>query len=359
MVGLLRPESVRNKTVLEGEVDSKNKKNPNDFVLWKSSKPGEPQYDSKWGPGRPGWHIECSVMASEIFGTKLDVHAGGVDLTFPHHENEIAQCQAYFGDSWVSYFFHTGHLKISGLKMSKSLKNFFTIEEVLEKFSSEVIRMLFLQHSWDTDMNYDEEQLNKAKVMMDKFTTFISTVESILNQRKFKNFKEDKNRSNGILNEIESLHVVDYERKILSENDKKAMNFIGKSKNNIDDFLSNNINTTSTIEELSTIVSMLNPNLYEHHNDVLRYSLGFIKRFLTLFGLMNESKNSDKEEDVEKNLAMILNSFRNEVRNGIKSKNSPVEMYKICDKLREDVGLLGYVIEDKGESVIRKVAKEQ
>lgn len=100
-----------------------------DFALWKASKPGEPAWPSPWGPGRPGWHLECSVMASAVLGDKLDIHSGGVDLAFPHHDNEMAQSEAHHGHGpWVNYFLHTGHLHIEGLKMSKSLKNFITID---------------------------------------------------------------------------------------------------------------------------------------------------------------------------------------------------------------------------------------
>lgn len=123
----------------EGALSSKTgneKKGSGDFALWKSSKPGEPSWESPWGPGRPGWHIECSVMASDTLGSAIDIHSGGIDLCFPHHDNELAQSEAYWskdgGHQWINYFLHMGHLSISGSKMSKSLKNFITIREALE-----------------------------------------------------------------------------------------------------------------------------------------------------------------------------------------------------------------------------------
>jgi cysteinyl-tRNA synthetase len=129
----LQPWSKTDLSLLaEGEgslTTTTGKRSKSDFALWKSSKPGEPFWNSPWGFGRPGWHIECSAMASQIFGDRLDVHSGGVDLMFPHHDNEIAQSEARHGcRQWVNYFWHTGHLHIQGLKMSKSLKNFITIE---------------------------------------------------------------------------------------------------------------------------------------------------------------------------------------------------------------------------------------
>uniref|UniRef100_A0A183JL33 cysteine--tRNA ligase n=1 Tax=Schistosoma curassoni TaxID=6186 RepID=A0A183JL33_9TREM len=139
------------------------KKSPNDFALWKASKPGEPFWSSPWGKGRPGWHIECSVMASDILGGTLDIHSGGVDLKFPHHDNELAQSEAYFGHShWVNYFLHSGHLTISGCKMSKSLKNFITIRDALKTHSSRQIRLIFLLHSWRDTMDYSVDTLAEA-----------------------------------------------------------------------------------------------------------------------------------------------------------------------------------------------------
>merc|ERR1719259_1200249 len=128
------------KAVEEAEGDlstGTEKQSGNDFALWKNSKPGEPSWDSPWGKGRPGWHIECSVMASAILGESIDIHTGGVDLKFPHHDNELAQAEAYFdNEHWIRYFLHSGHLTIAGCKMSKSLKNFITIQEVLKTYST-------------------------------------------------------------------------------------------------------------------------------------------------------------------------------------------------------------------------------
>ena len=131
------------------------KRSDNDFAVWKNSKPGEPSWESPWGRGRPGWHIECSVMASEILGESMDIHSGGVDLKFPHHDNELAQSEAYHGnDHWIRYFLHSGHLTIAGCKMSKSLKNFITIQEVLKRYTARQLRLTFLLHSWKDTLDY-------------------------------------------------------------------------------------------------------------------------------------------------------------------------------------------------------------
>jgi cysteinyl-tRNA synthetase len=166
-----------------GGAEAGEKQHPNDFALWKASKPGEPSWPSPWGAGRPGWHIECSVIASDILGPNLDVHAGGVDLKFPHHDNELAQAEAFYGHSqWVNYFFHAGHLDIKGLKMSKSLKNFITIQQALEKHSARQIRLMFLLQPWDKGMNYSDQTMQDAKAKEAVFRNFFGAVKAVLSE---------------------------------------------------------------------------------------------------------------------------------------------------------------------------------
>ena len=157
------------------------KKHPNDFALWKASKPGEPSWESPWGPGRPGWHIECSVMASDIIGENMDIHGGGVDLMFPHHDNEMAQAEAYHKCcQWVNYFMHAGHLHIKGLKMSKSLKNFITIRQALAEHTPRQLRLMFLMQPWDKPMNYSDQTVEDAKTKEKYFKNFFGAVKSVL-----------------------------------------------------------------------------------------------------------------------------------------------------------------------------------
>lgn len=170
----LRPESKNDKALQEeGEGSlSKNlggKKGAGDFALWKKSKAGEPFWPSKWGDGRPGWHIECSVMASDILGSQMDIHSGGVDLAFPHHDNELAQSEAYFCEhgkgehTWVRYFLHMGHLSISGSKMSKSLKNFQTIEDALAtSYTLRSMRIVFLMGKWNDGVEISPDMRAQA-----------------------------------------------------------------------------------------------------------------------------------------------------------------------------------------------------
>lgn len=156
--------------------DAAEKKNDNDFALWKNSKPGEPKWESPWGDGRPGWHIECSVVASDILGANMDIHAGGSDLKFPHHDNELAQSEAYYGHhQWVNFFFHAGHLHIKGLKMSKSLKNFITIRQALKEHSARQLRLMFLLQPWDKPMNFSDQTVGAAKAKESLFKNFFGS----------------------------------------------------------------------------------------------------------------------------------------------------------------------------------------
>ena len=169
----LRPDSRNDRELLEdgeGSLGKKlgGKRSAGDFALWKQSKAGEPYWSSRWGNGRPGWHIECSVMASDILGQTMDIHSGGVDLTFPHHDNELAQSEAYFCEhgkgehTWVNYFLHMGHLSISGSKMSKSLKNFQTIKDALKESTARNIRVVFLMGRWNEGVEISPDMRMQA-----------------------------------------------------------------------------------------------------------------------------------------------------------------------------------------------------
>ena len=140
-----------------------SKDDPLDFVLWKAAKPGEPAWDSPWGPGRPGWHIECSAMSTTCLGHSFDIHGGGMDLQFPHHENEIAQSEAATGCHYVNYWMHNGFVRINEEKMSKSLNNFFTVREVLKDFRAEEIRFFILNSHYRSPLNYGDVQLQAAR----------------------------------------------------------------------------------------------------------------------------------------------------------------------------------------------------
>lgn len=149
------------------------KRNPFDFVLWKASKPGEPFWDSPWGKGRPGWHLECSVMSQKYLGDTLDIHGGGQDLIFPHHENEIAQSEALSGKPFVRYWVHSGFVQVKGEKMSKSLKNIVTLKDVLNRFHPEAVRLFLLSRHYKSPVEYTEEGLKDSQRALERLYNFL------------------------------------------------------------------------------------------------------------------------------------------------------------------------------------------
>lgn len=147
------------------------KRDPLDFVLWKAAKPGEPAWDSPWGPGRPGWHIECSAMSTCALGNHFDIHGGGADLQFPHHENEIAQSEGATGEHFVNVWMHNGFVRVNEEKMSKSLGNFFTVREILQRFRPEEVRYFILTSQYRSPLNYDDEHLEQARAALTRLYT--------------------------------------------------------------------------------------------------------------------------------------------------------------------------------------------
>jgi cysteinyl-tRNA synthetase len=163
---------------------NEDKKNPLDFALWKSAKPGEPKWPSPWGDGRPGWHIECSAMGRELLGTQFDIHGGGKDLVFPHHENEIAQSQGASGLPPARYWMHNGFVNINKEKMSKSLGNFFTIRDVTQKFDPEAVRLYLLSTHYRSPIDFADEYLREAQATLDYLYRALYRAETIFKERK-------------------------------------------------------------------------------------------------------------------------------------------------------------------------------
>ncbi|WP_336935436.1 cysteine--tRNA ligase [Acinetobacter soli] len=160
------------------------KKHPFDFVLWKHAKENEPSWASPWGNGRPGWHIECSAMSTCCLGNHFDIHGGGSDLTFPHHENEIAQSEASTGEQYVNYWMHVGFINVDGEKMSKSLGNFFTIRDVMDKFHPEVIRYFIVSSHYRSPVNFSDTALKEAKTALSRFYHAFKAYEQVFGQTK-------------------------------------------------------------------------------------------------------------------------------------------------------------------------------
>ena len=320
------------------------KKNKGDFALWKTSKKDEPFWDSPWGKGRPGWHIECSVMSSSVFGKKLDIHSGGCDLKFPHHDNEIAQTEAHDDTKqWINYFLHTGHLKIEGLKMSKSLKNFKKITDFISLYTPNAFRLYFCNSKWDGDMDFTENGLSMASANDKKITEF------------FQNIKV-WSRENDLKKNLK-----------LDTDDNTLNNFYIESKKNIHSFFCDNFNTPGVI---STILDLIKKT-YEYQEKAektkniklhLIYTIGkYISDILKCLGLVyntdfvdyfrtgGDGDSSKNAEEIITPYMDIITKFRHEVKNAIVIDKDEKKILKLCDQLRDDIlPELGVRIEDKG-----------
>lgn len=188
-----------------------NKENPLDFALWKAAKPGEPAWDAPWGKGRPGWHIECSVMSESILGSKIDIHGGGQDLIFPHHENEIAQTESLTCDTFANYWIHNGFVNINKEKMSKSLNNFFTIRDVLNICHPEALRFLFLMTHYRQPLEYSVDKLKEATSALNRIYTYLDELSHTTGSKKGKDFSDDiNNMKEYFLKEFETAMCDDF-----------------------------------------------------------------------------------------------------------------------------------------------------
>ena len=150
-----------------------DKKNKNDFVLWKFEKPGEPSWESPWGKGRPGWHIECSTMSSNLLGQPFDIHGGGQDLIFPHHENELAQSEAAEGKKFANYWMHNGFIQVNKEKMSKSLGNFTTLQDIFKKYDPLVVRYMYISSHYRMPIDFSDKNLEQAKNSLERIKNFV------------------------------------------------------------------------------------------------------------------------------------------------------------------------------------------
>jgi len=371
----LEPEQINNAKLLaegEGKLTQDfvgDKRSPRDFALWKRSKEGEPTWDSPWGKGRPGWHIECSVMASEIFAQiagldsaeevvhgsanhdkcKMDIHSGGVDLKFPHHDNEMAQAEAHSGcNQWVNYFVHAGHLHIKGFKMSKSLKNFITIRQALETHTARQIRLCFLLHKYNAPMDYGDNTMSHALTMEKTFTEFFHNVKAIL--RNAGNLTSGPQRWNP---HAKQLHLA-----------------VNTAQRNVDNALKDDFDTPTCMSALIDLVKA--SNLYMETTTteypivtlVVRNAALYITRIFKMFGLIPESAGVDigfpmsqnsasasANDDILSPILDALLTFRSSVRNGARNKDISQIMAQ-CDSFRDDVlPPLGIRLEDKDPPV--------
>ena len=304
---------------------SEIKKNPMDFALWKKKKKeGEPFWESPWGQGRPGWHIECSAMAKKYLGDTFDIHGGGQDLVFPHHENEIAQSKCAYHGNFANYWLHNGFIQINGDKMSKSLGNFFLLREILEKFSGNVVRLFILSTHYRKPINFSFENMEDTKKALQNIVKSMNKFEAIIG--KYKNEKTA---------EITNL---DFSQKI-DEFDKK-----------FEDAMDEDMNTPQAlatifdqIRETNKFISVNKDELSKIYSEIEKSYESLKRKIGNVFGIEIEMENSAKEEDGEnmeltKKLIELLIKLRSEARS---EKN-----FKLSDEIRDELKVLGVEIKD-------------
>ena len=268
----------------------KRKKNPLDFALWKASKPDEPSWDSPWGPGRPGWHIECSVMSMRYAGDTLDIHAGGQDLIFPHHENEIAQSEAATGKPFVRYWLHNGFLDIEGEKMSKSLGNILTVKDILEKYDPMAIRVFFLLKHYRSPIDFSEDRIKESQAAFNRLKNTYRKIKTTIDQ------------NGGIQKNYEA-----------PENDSSTLGMILKNKDSIIEAMDDDFNTARAIGHLFEIARIVNSYYEEDSPDFSGIMQAAKDIFDTIgyevFGLdfSAELEKSREPELLEKAASAIIN----------------------------------------------------
>ncbi|GIM30059.1 cysteine--tRNA ligase [Clostridium polyendosporum] len=288
------------------------KNDPMDFAIWKAQKPGEPAWKSPWGMGRPGWHIECSCMVKKILGETIDIHAGGSDLVFPHHENEIAQSEALNGEPFARYWLHSAFVNVNNQKMSKSLNNFFTAREILEKYDADIIRFLMLSAHYRQQVNFSEELLESAKASVERLYNAISNLEHLLE-------------------EVQKEEMSGEEEAYLKELVKHRDKYIEKMD---DDF-----NTADAITAIFDLIKDINTNInIGSSKSVIKASLELIRELGAPLGMLQKSTKESIEEEIER-----LIEQRQEAR---KTKN-----WALSDKIRDDLKARGIVLEDTPQGV--------
>ncbi|AOL16996.1 cysteine--tRNA ligase [Sulfolobus sp. A20] len=296
----------------------KEKKNPYDFALWKAWKPGEPYWDSPWGKGRPGWHIECSTMSTRYLGEKFDIHGGGSDLIFPHHENERAQTESLTGERWVSYWVHVAFLTIKKEKMSKSLGNIIPLNEALKKWGPSVLRYWYLSSHYRSPIDFSEEALNQASNSLQRIKDSIAVLRSIISEGpKFYAKDEDIKVQQDILKYLDMFHQS----------------------------MSNDFDTATALSHIHEIVSLIFSKL-QYSRDFLGAMLAFeaLKQFNDVFGVMDEEFYPSYEK-----ISKIIDSVI-EIRNELRK----MRMYEISDKIREELLKSGIrILDSKDKSTWR------
>ena len=285
------------------------KRNPLDFVLWKMAKPGEPSWQSPWGGGRPGWHIECSAMSTCCLGNHFDIHGGGMDLQFPHHENEIAQSEGATGETFVNLWMHNGFVRINEEKMSKSLGNFFTVREVLKQYKPEIIRFFILSSHYRSPLNYSDEQLNDAGAALKRLYTSLRGVNLA------ESFVHDT---------LVRADAEDYKNAF-----KKAMD---------DDF-----NTPVALSVLFDLARELN-KAKEIDLEGAQVLAATLKKLANLLGLLQDDPEDFLKSSVIDDDALTNEAIEQSIQARLDAKKA--KNWALADKIRDDLKEQGVILED-------------
>lgn len=296
------------------------KEAPADFALWKAQKPGEPAWESPWGMGRPGWHIECSAMSMTYLGETFDIHCGGKDLLFPHHENEIAQSEGATGKPYVNYWMHNGFINIDGTKMSKSLGNFWTVRDISKVYDLEVVRMFMLSAHYRSPIDFSRDQIQNAYTALNRMYIARNRMQALLAAAKEQPMTEEETAMVGRLQEYEK---------------------------HFDEAMDNDMNTAEAIGAIFELVKEANVSLNEQSSKAaVEAALKSFTSLTGVLGLAQKEKLEEKAEEIPAEIQAIVDE-RAEAR---KNKD-----WKRSDELRDAIKAAGYILEDSREG--QKVRK--
>jgi cysteine--tRNA ligase len=295
------------------DVDDK-KEDPLDFVLWKAKKEGEPGWQSPWGEGRPGWHIECSVMSNRYLGNTIDIHAGGQDLQFPHHENEIAQSECRNGHTFARYWMHNGYINVDGEKMSKSLGNFFTVRDISEKYDLGLVRFFLLATQYRNPVNFSDTVLEQAKAGLERLTNARDNAEFILGN-------------------LDDSGLRDEEKDLAAGLDKYRERFI--------EAMDDDLNTADAISVIFELAKFMNTNISDQSSkEFVQLNLDI---FNELTGVLNIANKSVEEDD---SLSQKVEDLIVKRAQAKKEKN-----FALADQIRDELAAMGIAIEDTRQGV--------
>ena len=282
-----------------------------DFALWKGAKPGEPYWESPWGKGRPGWHIECSAMVHRFLGNTIDIHCGGQDLIFPHHENEIAQSECCNGVPFAHYWMHNGYINVDNVKMSKSLGNFFTVRDVAEKYGYEPIRYLMISSQYRSPINYSVDIIEQCKASLQRLYTCRNNLDFALE------------------------NATD----IVPENAEEIKKQLDSRREQFIEAMDDDLNTADGISAVFELVKDINVNVIDSKSaELIKYAIDLFDELTNVLGLVYNRDTGSLDEEIEK-----LIEARQNAR---KEKN-----WAEADRIRDELKAQGIVLEDTPQGV--------